>query len=105
MPEAKKNTFFIYDENDKPIEYKVLFTYDSDETKKSYIAYTDDTKDQKGNIKVYASIYEPNEKKVDLIPINTKQEWKIIQNILNSIEDKIQTESNDVDGGNDNENI
>ena len=43
----------------KQLECDVLFTFDSDETGKSYIAYTDNTKDENGNIRVYASIYDP----------------------------------------------
>lgn len=52
-----KNTFTVINEEGKEVVCNVLFTFDSDETKKSYIVYTDNTKDNQGNIQVYASIY------------------------------------------------
>ena len=51
-----KNTFTVINEEGKEVVCNVLFTFDSDETKKSYIVYTDNTKDKQGNIQVYASI-------------------------------------------------
>ena len=41
----------------KEMECDVLFTFNSDETKKSYIVYTDNTKDDLGNTKVYANTW------------------------------------------------
>ena len=35
----EKNTFTVLDENGKEITCEVLFTFDSEETKKSYIVY------------------------------------------------------------------
>ena len=57
MAESKKNTFTITDKDGNVHTFDVLFTFDSDETGHSYIAYTDNTKDEDGNIQVYASIY------------------------------------------------
>ncbi|MEE3342749.1 MAG: DUF1292 domain-containing protein [Bacilli bacterium] len=84
----EKTNFTVLDENGKEITCEVLFTFDSEETKKSYIVYTDNTTDEKGNIKVYASIYNPNEEKTELIPIETDREWKIIETILDTIQDE-----------------
>ena len=44
----------------KEIEYEVLFVFESDETERSYIVYTDNKKDKNDNTKVYASIYKEN---------------------------------------------
>ena len=77
--------------NDKGEELvcDVLFTFDSDETGKSYIAYTDNTKDEKGNTKVYASIYNPGEENLKLEPIETDKEWKIIETVLNELQEEV----------------
>jgi uncharacterized protein YrzB (UPF0473 family) len=83
--ENTKMTFKVMGENGQEIECEVLFTFDSDETKKSYIAYTDNTVDENGNTKVYASIYTPGEDPVNLLPIETDKEWKIIETILNTL--------------------
>ena len=54
-----KNQFKLRDEYGKETVYDVLFTFDNEETNKSYIVYTDNSLDDKGNVQVYASIYYP----------------------------------------------
>ena len=73
----------------KQLECDVLFTFDSDETGKSYIAYTDNTKDENGNIRVYASIYDPTGENPELKPLTDPKEWKVIESILSSIQEKV----------------
>ena len=89
----EKMTFKVKNEEGKEIECEVLFTFESDETKKNYIVYTDNTKDETGNIKVYASIYQPNKKETMLEPIETDKEWKIIETILNELQEEIRKQS------------
>ena len=45
-----KGKFTITNEEGKELECEVLFTFDSDEFKKSYIVFTDGTLDDNGNI-------------------------------------------------------
>ena len=52
--------FKVIDDQGNEIECEVLFTFESDETNKNYIVYTDNTTDEQGNTKVYASIYTPD---------------------------------------------
>src|SRR5574344_1141278 len=91
--ENQRMTFKVKNEEGKEIECEVLFTFESDETKKNYIVYTDNTKDETGNIKVYASIYQPNKKETMLEPIETDKEWKIIATILNELQEEIRKQS------------
>ncbi len=77
----EKMTFKVTNDNGVEVEYEVLFTFESDETKKSYIAYTDNTTDSEGNTKVYASIYVQQGQETRLLPIETDKEWKIIEKI------------------------
>lgn len=81
-------TFKVMDENNKEIECEVLFTFESDETGKNYIVYTDNTIDDEGNTKVYASIYNPNEEETKLLPIESEKEWKIIETILEELQNE-----------------
>ena len=91
-----KNTFTVINEEGKEVVCNVLFTFDSDETKKSYIVYTDNTKDKQGNIQVYASIYDPKqEDNMELLPIETDKEWKVIETILDSLQEEIRNTSSD----------
>ena len=82
-------TFKVINDEGKEVECEVLFTFESDETKKNYIVYTDNTIDEEGNTKVYASIYNPNEDETKLIPIETEKEWKIIETILDELQNEV----------------
>ena len=86
----KKNTFSMIDENGNEVVYDVLFTFDNDETGKSYIAYTDNTRDEAGNIQVYASTYNPDDPQSKLEAIETEKEWKVIETILETLQDEIR---------------
>ena len=78
----------VKNENNEEIECDVLFTFDSKDTNKSYIVYTDNTKDDMGNIKVYANTYDSNKDNGCLGTIETDEEWAIIEQIFSSINNK-----------------
>ena len=86
----KDGKLILKNEKGEVLECDVLFTFDSDETGKSYICYTDNTKDEKGNVKVYANIYDPNGESLKLEPITTDKEWQAINNILVSVQEKVR---------------
>lgn len=87
--------FTIINDNGEELECDVLFTVDSDETKKSYIVYTDNSTDEEGNIKTYASIYDPTGESLKLDPIETEQEWDMIEKILTSAQEKASDPTNE----------
>ena len=95
----KENKFTLIDENGIEKEYDVLFTYESDETKKHYIAYTDNSLDESGNVQVYASTYDPTNPNSRLDPIETEKEWKIVETILETLQEevkkKVQAQNNE----------
>ena len=84
----KENTFKIIDKDGKEIEFEILFTFESDETIKNYMVYTDNTTDEEGNTKVYASVFNPNAEPLELLPVETEREWKVIETIITSIEEE-----------------
>ncbi len=86
----EKNSFKVINDKGEEIVCDILFTFDSEETGKSYIVYTDNSKDDKGNIQVFASIYDPNEENQKLEPITTDAEWKVIETILNTLQEEIK---------------
>ena len=85
----EKNTITVRDEKGNRIVCDILFTFDNDETGKSYIVYTDNTKDDKGKTQVYASIYDPEDKNMKLEEIKTDKEWHVIETILSTIQEEI----------------
>lgn len=94
MNNEERMTFKVKNDEGKEIECEALFTFESDETKKNYIVYTDNTKDESGNTKVYASIYNPKEENTNLLPIETDKEWKIIETILSELQSQVKAQMN-----------
>lgn len=91
----EKMTFKVTNEEGKEVEYEVLFTFDSDETNKSYMVYTDDSKDENGNTRVFASAYVQKDEETELLPIETDKEWKIIETILKELQETQKGENNE----------
>ena len=90
----ENNSFTMLNEAGEEVKYDVLFTFDNEETNKSYIAYTDNTYDDDGNISVYASTYHPNSSEVILGKIETENEWKVVETILNTIQQEVRQADN-----------
>ncbi len=90
----EENKFKIIDKKGKEVEFEVLFTFESDETEKNYMVYTDNTKDNDGNTRVYASVFVPDAEPLELLPVETEREWKIIETILESIQEENKKEEN-----------
>ena len=93
----KKNSFSMIDENGNEVVYDVLFTFESDETGKNYIVYTDNSRDESGNIQVYASIYDPEDPQSKLEAITTEKEWKVIETILETLQEEVRKKKEEND--------
>ena len=81
--------FTVINSDGLEIECEVLFTFESEETGKNYIVYTDNTVDENGDTKVYASIYEPDSDETKLLPIESEKEWRIIEVILEELQSEL----------------
>lgn len=88
-----KNTFKVINDEGKEVVCHILFTFDSEETKKSYIVYTDDSKDAEGNVQVYASIFDPEDPNTKLEAIESEKEWKVIETILETLQEEIKNKT------------
>ncbi len=87
MNENPKNNSVFTIKNEKGIEEEceVLFTFDSEETKKSYLIYTNNMTDESGAIKVFANVYDKTGKNMNLLPIETEEEWNTVEAILSKL--------------------
>ena len=86
-----KNTFSVINDEGREVVCDVLFTFDSDDEKRHYIVYTDNSKDSEGNVQVFASMYDPQHgDEMELLPIETDEEWALIESILTDIQEKIR---------------
>lgn len=86
----KENTFKVIDKDGKEIEFEILFTFESDETNKNYMVYTDNTKDENGNTKVYASVFKPDAEPLELLPVETERNGKLLKLLLPLLQKKIR---------------
>ncbi len=87
MPKNDRKNYFTYIDNEgNKKECRILYTFDLAKTGKNYIVYTDNTVDEDGNKKVYASTFDPKEENPVLGPIETEKEWNIIEDILNKLQ-------------------
>ena len=93
----KKNSFTMIDEDGNETVYDILFTFESEETHKNYIVYTDNTRDEAGNVEVYASIYDPENPHSRLEAIETEKEWKVIETILETLQEEFRNKQNNQD--------
>lgn len=58
------------------MQCEILFVYEDEETGVNYIAYTDNTMDEEGNTKVYASRFDPTKENPTLYPLGSAEEWE-----------------------------
>ena len=71
-------------ENGKEIECDILLTFKDDNNDINYIVYTDGTKDDEGDLEIYASRYVIKDNDFYLEEIKTESEWNLIDNMLES---------------------
>ncbi|MEK4147220.1 DUF1292 domain-containing protein [Robertmurraya sp. FSL W8-0741] len=82
------NNITVIDEEGNEQLCEILFTFDSDEFGKSYVLYypigEDDSDDEE--IEIHASAFVPSEdtNDGDLQPIETEEEWDLIEEMLNT---------------------
>lgn len=87
--DTKNSIFTAKDESGKSITYEIIFKFDSEETKNSYVVYTDNVK-EKGKLRVYANIYDKTGRSRELLPIQSEEEWNTIEAFLTKLEDEVK---------------
>ena len=71
MDEKKK--FKVLNDKGIEVECEPLFTFESEETKKQYVVYTDNTLDETGNVRVFAQMERKCSRK--------EGEWRFLPNV------------------------
>lgn len=92
MTKKIENYFTVKDKNGKDIKYEILFTFESEDTGKKYMVYTNNELDSDDMIKTYASIYEEDGKELKLSPITDDKEWNLVEKLINQATDEIESE-------------
>ncbi len=80
----EEKTMKVITEDNEEKEYKILCAFKLPSTNKNYIVYTDETRNEKGEIEVFASIYYPDDD-TRLDEVKTQEEWDAIQAVLDNL--------------------
>lgn len=86
MENFEENSFITLNDNGEEIKCSILFTFECDENGKNYIVYTDESVDEEGNVRVYASVYDKVDGNTVLLPIESEEEWDLIERAMEEAE-------------------
>lgn len=90
--DLKDDMFIGFNEKGEQQVFYKLLEFDSAETNKHYLAYTDNSYDEKGNIRAYGSIVTQDGEYMKLEPITDEKEWKVIEMALNVLQEESSKE-------------
>lgn len=93
--ELREDMFVGFNEKGEEKVFYKLLEFDSEETGKHYLAYTDNEKDENGNLKAYGSIVVGDGEYMKLEAITTEKEWRVIETALRVLQDEIKENSDD----------
>jgi len=71
-------------EDGKEVECEIITIFRDDNNDINYIVYTDGTKEEDGELEVFASRYVEEDGNYILKAIETESEWNLIDNVLES---------------------
>jgi len=78
--------FHIVNEQGEEVECIVLFTFEMND--RMYMVYTDQTRTELGELNISACIVEEER----LLPVESAEEWAVIQEELNKLIDQVKGE-------------
>ena len=83
--EQEKKIMSITNENGDVEEVEVVVAFEFKDTKKEYIVYTKNEKDENGNITVYVSNIDRSGDTPKLLGIDSDEEWSRIKDVLREL--------------------
>lgn len=82
---VKDSTLSFTDETGKEVKGSILFEIDMED--KNFLIYTDNTTDENGDLRTFASKYKKGDKP-ELSALENEHEWNLVEGFLSSIVDK-----------------
>ena len=71
----------------KEVECNVLFTFDSDDTMKSYVGFTDNTIATNGRKNIYVQSFDPLAPEIKLENVTDEKELEMVNDVLIQIDE------------------
>jgi len=86
----ENKTLRVVDEEGNEFDYEIVLTFKSDETSKAYVVY----KEPGDTDEVFAASYDETDTDGgDLKPIETDEEWDMIEEVLNTFLEEEEEEA------------
>lgn len=73
----------------KEITKRILLTFDSNDNGKSYIVYTDDKKDDNGNIICEVGAYDSSSEVIELSPVTDEEELNTVRELIDYVKNNL----------------
>lgn len=88
MNEKQKTTMSIINEDGSIDEVEVVIAFEFKDTKKEYVVYTRNEKDDNGNVTVYVSRVDRSGETPRLYGIDEEEEWNRVKDVLRKLSKK-----------------
>ena len=83
--EVEKKMMSIVAEDGSVEEVEVILAFEFKDTKKEYVIYTKNEKDENENITVYVSNVDRTGEEPRLLGVDTEEEWNRIKDVLREL--------------------
>ena len=76
----------VYNEESQPMECTIISKFKNEDTGKSYLVYTDNSRNEEGKKNMFVVSYSPDVPEEDqLRPVETYEEWESISGFLEEL--------------------
>ncbi|MBQ6497237.1 MAG: DUF1292 domain-containing protein [Bacilli bacterium] len=83
--EVEKKKMSIVSEDGSIEEVEVIVAFEFKDTKKEYVIYTKNEKDENGNVTVYVSNVDRSSDEPKLLGIDDEEEWNRVKDVLREL--------------------
>ena len=83
-----KDQFKLTNENGEEITYTIVASFDNDDLGQTYIIYTDLKEDENGVVQLYALKYDSNLDIPQFKNIETDEEWKTVNLVVQKLKNE-----------------
>lgn len=85
MEQENTKYMSIVNEDGSIEKVEIVVAFEFKDTKKEYVVYTKNEKDENGNITVYVSLVDRNGESPKLLGIDSDEEWSRIKDVLREL--------------------
>lgn len=83
--EEQKKIMSIISEDGTKEDVEVIIAFEFKDTKKEYVVYTKNEKDENGNVTVYVSNVDRSSGEAKLLGVESENEWNRIKDVLREL--------------------